>query len=106
MVRMHLKAEVTRLPGDPNGESFTAVPDVVAVCDCGCYHCQKEFHIFIKPLGGRRYATEASLSRRFREPKEEVEGVDLRVDFERNLWQKIVEDKIVGVVRTHGRRKK
>src|SRR3989449_3289122 len=105
MVRMHLKAEVTRLPGDPSGESFTAVPDVVAVCDCGCHHCQKEFHIFIKPLGGRRYATEASLSRRFREPKEEAEVVDLRVDFERNVWQKIVEDKIVGIVRTKSRKK-
>jgi hypothetical protein len=106
MMQLHLKAEVTRLPGDPNGESVTATPDVVVVCDCGCYHCSKEFHVFIKPLGGRRYAVEASLSRKFREPKEAVEAVDLRVDFEQNLWQKIVGDKVVGVVRMRSRTRK
>jgi hypothetical protein len=105
MMQLHLKAEVTRLPADPNGESVTAVPDVVAVCDCGCSHCPREFHVFIKPLGGRRYAVEASLSRRFREPKEAVEAVGLRVDLEQNVWQKIVEDEVVGVARTRSRTK-
>jgi hypothetical protein len=106
MVQLRLKAEVTRLPGDPNGESVTATPDAVVRCDCGCSHCLKEFHVFIEPLGGRRYGVEASLSRKFREPKDVVEAVDLRVDFQENAWQKIVEGKVGGVVRAHIRTKK
>jgi hypothetical protein len=103
MVQMRLEAEVTRLSADPMGESFTAVPDAVVGCGLGCCHCTREFHVFIKPLGGRSHAVETSLSPRFREPRDEVEAVDLRFDFEKEAWQKIEGEKIVGVVRTKGR---
>ncbi len=103
MIQLRLKAEVTRLPGNPNGERFTATPEVVVMYACPCHHCPREFHAFVRPLGGRIYAAEASLSPKFREPKEKVEAIDLRADAERDVWQKMVEDKIVGVVRARSR---
>jgi hypothetical protein len=106
MVQMRMKAEVTRLAGDAKGESVTAAPDVVASCGVACHQCAGEFHVFIKPLEGRRYAVEASLSARFREPKEVVEAVDLRFDFEKEVWQKLAGEKIVGVVRASNRARK
>jgi len=106
MVQLRLKAEVTRLANDPMGESITAVPDAVVSCGLGCCHCPGEFHLFIRPFGGKKYAVEASLSPRFREPRVEVEAIDLRFDFEREAWQKIEGEKIVGVVRTSGVAKK
>lgn len=106
MVQLRLKAEVTRLPGDPNGESITATPDVVVGCNFECYHCAREFHVFIKPLEGRRSAIETSLSSKFREPKDEVESVDLRYDFEKKEWQKIAGGKIIGVVKMRVRSRK
>jgi hypothetical protein len=51
------------------------------------------------------YAVEASLSARFREPKEVVEAVDLRFDFEREAWQKLAGEKVVGIIRASGRAK-
>ena len=72
-------------------------------CAVKCYGCSTEFRVFIKPLGGRRYAVEASLSPRFREPKEELEAVDLRFDLEKAVWQKLEGEKVVGLVRTSGR---
>ncbi len=106
MVRLSLKAEATRLSGDPNGERVTATPDAVVMFDCTCYRCPRKFRLFIKPLGGRSYAAETSLSSKFREPRKVVEAVDLRVDFKEKVWQKIVEGKIVGVIRVRGRTKK
>jgi hypothetical protein len=106
MVQMRLKAEVTRLPGDPEGESVTASPDAVVSCGFGCYHCAKDFHVFIRRLEGSTYRIEASLSPKFREPKDEVEAVDLRFDFEKRTWQKIVGDRIIGVVHAKGRSRK
>jgi hypothetical protein len=105
MLQMRLNAEVTRLSRDPEGESVTAAGDAVVSCAIGCYHCAKKFQVFIKPLGGRRFAVEVSLSPRFREPKEEVEAVDLRFDREKEVWQKIAGERVVGLVRTRGRAK-
>jgi len=105
MVQMRLEAEITQLSGEPNGASMTATPDVVLSCGMDCYGCTKEFHVFIKPLGVRRYAVEASLSARFREPKEVAEAVDLRFDFEREAWQKLAGEKVVGIIRASGRAK-
>jgi len=103
MVKTRLDAEVTRLSGDPNGTSTTATPDAVVGCGIDCYRCAKEFHLFIKPLGGRRYAVEVSPSARFREPKEVVEAVDLRFDFQKETWQMLAGEKVIGVVRTRTR---
>jgi hypothetical protein len=102
MVQVRMEAEVTRLSGDARGESITASADVVVSCGVRCYHCPSEFHVFIRPLGGRRYAVEASLSAGFRDPSEILEAVDLRFDFEKEVWQKLAGEKIVGVVRASG----
>jgi len=103
MVQTRVEAEVTRLSGDPNGTSTTATPDAVVGCGIDCHRCAKDFHVFIKPLGGRRYAVEVSPSSRFREPKEVVEAVDLRFDFAKEAWQKLAGEKVIGVVRTRTR---
>ena len=103
MVEVRLRAEVTRLATDPQGESITAVPDVVVGCSVECSGCRSGFHALIKPLEGRRYALETSFSPRFQEPKGVVEAVDLRFDFENGHWQKLAGETVVGLVRTSGR---
>jgi hypothetical protein len=96
MLLLSLKAEVTRLPADPRGARATATPDAVIRCEYRCNACPKEFYVFLEPMEGRSYAAEASLSPKFREPKDAVQAVDLRVDPKENAWQKIVEGKVVG----------
>ena len=103
MVEVRVEAEVTRLATDPQGTSMTAVPDIVAACSIECSGCRDGFHVFVKPLEGRRYALETSLSPRFQEPRAVVEAVDLRFDFENGRWQKLAGEKVVGLVRTSGR---
>ena len=93
---LSLKAEVTRLPADPREARATATPDAVIRCEYRCNACPKEFYVFLEPMEGRSYAAEASLSPKFREPKDAVQAVDLRVDPKENAWQKIVEGKVVG----------
>ena len=96
MLLLSLKAEVTRLPADPRGARATATPDAVIRCEYRCNACPKEFYVFLEPMEGRSYAAEASLLPKFREPKDAVQAVDLRVDPKENAWQKIVEGKVVG----------
>jgi len=103
MIEVRLKAEVTRLATDPQGESMTAVPDVVICFSVECSGCRSGFHALIKPLEGRRYALETSHSPRLQEPKEVVEAVDLRFDFENGHWQKLAGETVIGLVRTSGR---
>jgi hypothetical protein len=103
MIEVRLKAEVTRLATDPQGESMTAVPDVVVGCSVECSGCGGGFHALVKPLEGRRYALETSLSPRIQEPKGVVEAVDLRFDFENGHWQKLAGETVIGLVRTSGR---
>jgi len=103
MVQTRLEAEVTRLSGDPNGPSMTAIPGVVLGCGVECYRCAKRFYVFIKPLGGRSYAVEVSHSARFREPRKVVEAVDIRFDFQKGTWQKLAGAKVIGVVRARAR---
>ena len=103
MIEVRLKAEVTRLATDPQGESMTAVPDVVIGCSVECSGCRSGFHALIEPLEGRRYALETSLSPRFQEPKGVVEAVDLRFDFQKGYWQKLAGETVIGLVRTSGR---
>ncbi|MGP8125132.1 MAG: hypothetical protein ACLQEQ_04585 [Nitrososphaerales archaeon] len=96
MVEMKGKIEATHVPPDPEGESLTEVTESVSRVNCKCSSCNVDFFLFVKHIGGRGYAVEASPSRKFREPRETVEAVDLRFDYEKNGWQKIVGDRIVG----------
>ena len=95
---LNLKVLVRELPADPRKTEGRGIPDSVFRYRCKCGACPKEFYAFVEPLGGRRYAAEASVSGKFREPKKEVEAVDLRADFQENVWQKIVEGKVVGTI--------
>ncbi|MDV3294178.1 MAG: hypothetical protein LYZ70_07895, partial [Nitrososphaerales archaeon] len=103
MVRVEGEIVSTHLPHDPEGERKTVVADAVSRTGCKCSRCGEEFYLFVKHLEARTYAAEPSLSTRFREPKATVEAVGLRYDFDKNVWQKIVEDKIVGTVRLTGK---
>jgi hypothetical protein len=96
MVEVQGKIEATHLSPDPGGESQTEVMESVSKADCTCYGCKGEFFLFVKHMGGKVYAVEPSPSMKFREPRETVEAVDLRFDSEKNEWQKIVGEKIVG----------
>ena len=98
MLLLSLNAEVTRLPADPRGTRAAVTPDAVIRCEYRCNSCPKEFYVFLEPMEGRSYAAEASLSPKFREPKDAVQAVDLRIDTKKNAWQKIVEGKVVGTV--------
>jgi hypothetical protein len=105
MVEMKGGIEATHLSPDPGGESRTEVTESVSRVDCTCSECQGRFFLFVKHLGGRSYALEPSASMKFREPRETVEAVDLRFDREKNEWQKIVGDEIVGPLVLSGRPK-
>jgi hypothetical protein len=98
MLLLSLNAEVTRLPADPRGTRAAVTPDAVIRCEYRCNSCPKEFYVFLEPMEGRSYAADASLSPKFREPKDAVQAVDLRIDTKKNAWQKIVEGKVVGTV--------
>jgi hypothetical protein len=102
MVEMRGKIDATHVPTDPGGESRTEVTESVSRVNCKCSSCNEEFFVFVKHIGGRSYAAEPSASRKFREPRETVEAVDLRFDYEKNVWQKIVGDKIVGPLALNG----
>jgi hypothetical protein len=104
MLLLSLKAEVTRLPADPRGTRATTTPDAVIRYEYRCNSCPKEFYVFLEPMEGRSYAAEASLSSKFREPKDAVQAVDLRIDTKENVWQKIVDGKVVGTIGTHRRK--
>jgi hypothetical protein len=96
MVEMQGKIEATHVPPDPGGESRTEVTESVSRVDCTCSGCRGQFFLFVKHVGGGTYAAEPSASKKFREPRETVEAVDLRFDSEKNVWQKILGDRIVG----------
>lgn len=105
MVEMKGKIEATHVPPDPEGETRTEVTESVSRVNCTCSGCNGEFFLFVKHIGGSGYAIEPSASRKFREPRETVEAVDLRFDHQKNEWQKIVGDKIVGPLSLSGTRK-
>jgi hypothetical protein len=105
MVEMQGKIDATHVPADPGGESRTEVTESVSRVNCTCSSCNDEFFLFVKHIGGRGYAVEPSASRKFREPKETLEAVDLRFDYEKNVWQKIVGDKMVGPLTLSGSKK-
>jgi hypothetical protein len=101
MILLSLKVLVTEVPIDPRVTGKRGIPDSVVRYQSKCDACPKEFYAFVEPLGGRRYAAETSISGKFREPKRVVEAVDLRADYQEDVWQKIVEGKVVGTVGPH-----
>ncbi|HEV2138030.1 MAG TPA: hypothetical protein VGR53_04255 [Nitrososphaerales archaeon] len=105
LVEMRGEIEATHIPPDPGGESRTEVAESVSRVDCICSGCRGQFLLFVKHVGGKVYTVEPSLSKRFREPRETVEALDLRFDFEKGVWQKIVADKIVGPLALRGGKK-
>ena len=102
MLQARLEAEVTVLPRDPEGISVTATADAVVSSGVKCYGCGTDFRVFVKRVEGRRFAAEASLSSKFREPREETQAFDLRFDRSVGVWQKLEGEKVVGLVRTRG----
>ncbi len=100
------EVKATHISPDPEGERETEVAESVSRVACGCFRCGGEFYVFVKHAGGRKYAVEPSPSKKFREPKATMEAVDLRFDFDKGVWQKIVEDKVVGLVRPTASRRK
>jgi hypothetical protein len=106
MVKLDGEVEATQIPPDPDGKRRTVVAESVDKVDCQCFHCDGKFYAYAKHLEGRRYAVESSLSKRFREPNTVVEAFDVRYDFGRGVWQKIVDGKIAGDLNlTPGKRK-
>ena len=106
MVKLDGEVKATQIPPDPDGKRRTVVAESVDKVDCECFHCDGKFYAFAKHLEGREYAVESSLSKRFREPKTIVEAFDVRYDFGRGVWQKIVDGKIAGDLNpTPGKRK-
>jgi hypothetical protein len=94
MLRVQGQIEVTRVPPDPDAEAMTVVTESVSRDDCDCWQCGKRFHVFLRHLEGRKYAVDASLSEKFREPETHVEAVDIRYDYGEKVWQEIVDGKI------------
>lgn len=106
MLEMRGEIDVTHIPPDPEGERRTEVADSISRVNCTCSACSGRFFLFVKRLGERIYAVETSGSMKFKEPRDKVDVVDLRFDWEKNEWQKIVGDKIVGplILRRSGKK--
>lgn len=97
LMEFHLEAEATRLPIEPGGEEFTTTPEALVWFSTGCHHCAKAFYTFVEPLDKKKYAVEGSLSVKLMKPKETAELFDLGVAIaEENVWQKIMDQKVVG----------
>ena len=105
MVHVQGEIEATHIPPAPEGERTTVVAESFSRVDPKCWDCQDEFYIFVRRVEGRRYATDASPSKKFREPRTIVEAIDVRYDYEKKVWQKIADGKIAGVVRLSSGRK-
>jgi hypothetical protein len=104
-VRVKGEVEATHIPPDPREEWRSEAPVSVSRLQCTCAGCNCRFFMFVEHLGGKVYAVEPSRSMKFREPLKEVEAVDLRFDYVKNVWQKIVGGKIVGAISQGGRKK-
>ena len=96
MLEMRGDIEATHIPLEPGGEKRTEVTESVSRVNCNCSDCGARFFLFVKRLGERAYQIEPSASKKFREPRERAEAVDLRFDPDKNEWQRIVGDRIAG----------
>ncbi|HEV2138488.1 MAG TPA: hypothetical protein VGR53_06570 [Nitrososphaerales archaeon] len=106
LLEMQGEIDATHIPPDPEGERRTEVAESVSRVTCTCTNCDARFYLLVKQLAGRAYLIESSTSMKFREPREKVEALDLRFDFEKNSWQKIAGDKVVGSLILRGSKKK
>jgi hypothetical protein len=100
------KVEASQISLDPTGEGRTTDPDTYSRVVLECSRCSKSFRVLVRHVGGNTYAVEASVMGGFREPRATTEAVDLRFDFDKEVWQKIVGAKIVGVVRVSALKRK
>ena len=105
MVHVQGEIEATHIPPAPEGERTNLVAESFSRVDRKCWGCRDEFYIFVRRVEGRRYATDTSPSKKFREPRTIVEAIDVRYDYEKKVWQKIADGKIAGVVRLSSGRK-
>jgi len=105
MIQVQGEIEATYIPPDPDGERMTVIAESFSRIDRKCWDCQDEFFIFVKHVGGRKYAADTSFSKKFREPKTIVVAIDVRYDYDKKVWQKIAEGKIAGIVRLSAGRK-
>ena len=76
-----------------------SLSDTVSRVPVKCSHCGKEFFVLVKPLGKGKCALASSPSAKFTEPREVVEALDLRFDYDEKVWQRIAGDRVVGQVR-------
>jgi hypothetical protein len=88
LLRLQGEIDVCHLPLDPRGEAKTSVAEAMVRTGCTCSHCGKGFFVLARHLEGGRYVISSSASGRFEEPRERVETLDLRFDFEQNIWQR------------------
>ena len=98
MVRIGGEVEVTQVSPDPDGKALTVLADTVSRAKLECSHCGGELFVFVRHVEGSKYALAASTSAAFRDPREEVEALDLRFDWSEDSWQKIEGDKLAGLV--------
>ena len=106
LLEMQGEIDATHIPPYPGGERRTEVTESVSRVTCTCANCNGRFFLLVKHLGERAYLVESSTSMKFREPREKVEALNLRFDFEKNSWQKIAGDKVVGPLILRGSKKK
>jgi hypothetical protein len=106
MVETQGKIEATHVSPDPDGESRTEVTESVSRVGCSCHSCGVQFFLFVRHQAGETYAVETSPSRKFRDPKETIEALNLRYDRKKEEWQKIVGDKVVGPLVLHAKARK
>ncbi len=98
MVRPEGEVEVTQIAPDPDGRAVTMVADTVSRTKLACSHCAGEIFIFVRHVDGAKYLMAASTSGAFRDPKEEVEALNLRFDREEESWQRIEGDRVVSPI--------
>jgi hypothetical protein len=72
------------------------VADTVSRTKLACSHCAGEIFIFVRHVDGTKYLMAASTSGAFRDPKEEVQALNLRFDRDKGVWQRIEGAEIAG----------
>ena len=103
MVHTEGQIETRHIPPNPEEPRETAVVKSVGVDDRDCWKCREKFHTFFKHLEGRKYAADTSHSEKFIDPQTIVEAIDIRYDYDENVWQRIADGKIAGMVDLSGK---
>jgi len=106
MVRSEGEITLVHLSPDPEGDLEAAVADAVARASFICSHCGETFNVYVRKLESGGYAVAASLSKKYVEPREEVQSLDLRYDRERKAWERIEGEEVAGPLRLSPARRK